>query len=388
MKTKTVLAKAFIALTLFSALIGAQFVNLTRANPYVYAGEVPPKPDTIPPIISIFYPKNNTAYNVNHVALTFDVSAPTGPTVHSPSITSIHYKADWQQNIVLVYLYGSESYSGSITNGRYNSFSSNLNLTGIPEGNHSVTVSAKYHGSYIPGNALHTLSRNGFTIWGSSSVNFIIDTTPPNISVLTVENRTYDTSDVPLSFTVNEPVSQISYNLDAQGNVTIAGNTTLIGLSDGAHNLTIYATDPAGHTGNSEIICFTVGTPPSISIRSPRNKNYDTADMPLNFTVNERIKWIGYILDGQANNTITGNMTLTGLSEGPHNLTVYAKDTAGNIGTSETVYFSIDKKTELITLGSIFPTKYGYALAAVIMVIIVVMAGYLFVKRKKLGEDK
>jgi len=306
MNTKTVLAKAFIALILLSALIGVQLVNLTKANPYVYGGEVPPKPDTIPPIISIFYPKNNTAYNVNHVALTFDVSAPTGPTVYSPSLRFIYYKTDWQQNEVFVYnKYTSDSYPGRPTKGRYNIFSSNLNLTGIPEGNHSVIVIAIYHGRYIPGNAQHTLSTNGFTITGSSSVNFIIDTTPPNISVLTVENRTYDTSDVPLSFTVNEPVSQLTYNLDEQGNATIAGNTTLIGLSNGAHNLTIYATDPAGH-----------------------------------------------------------------------------------IGYSETVYFSIDKKTEIITLGSSFPMKYGYALAAVIVVIIVAMAGYLFVKRKKLGEDK
>ena len=306
MDTKTVLAKAFIALILFSALIEVQFVDLTRANPYVYGGEVPPKLDTVPPIISIFHPKNNTAYNVNHVALTFDVSAPTGPTVYSPILRFIFYKTDWQQNEVFVYnKYTSDSYPGHPTKGRYNIFSSNLNLTGIPEGNHSVTVFAIYHGRYIPGNLPHTLSSNGFTITGSSSVNFIIDTTPPNISVLTVENRIYDTSDAPLNFTVNEPVSQLTYNLDEQGNVTIVGNTTLIGLSNGAHNLTVYAIDPAG-----------------------------------------------------------------------------------NIGYSETVYFSIDKKTEPITLRSSFPTKYDYALAAALVVIVVVIGGCLFVKRRKLGDGK
>jgi hypothetical protein len=84
------------------------------------------------------------------------------------------------------------------------------------------------------------------------------------------------------------------------------------------------------------------------------------------------------------------------LSAGSHNLTVYAKDTAGNIGCSETVYFSIyekpeektEEKPEPITLGSSFPTKYDYALAAVIVVIIVALAGYLFVKRKKPGEGR
>jgi len=32
---------------------------------------------------------------------------------------------------------------------------------------------------------------------------------------------------------------------------------------------------------------------------------------------------------------------LAGLSSGVHNVTVYAKDAAGNIGASKTVYFSV-----------------------------------------------
>jgi hypothetical protein len=47
-------------------------------------------------------------------------------------------------------------------------------------------------------------------------------------------------------------------------------------------------------------------------------------------------------LDNQANVTITGNTTLSGLSEGTHSITVYANDAAGNIGYSDTVYFSIN----------------------------------------------
>ena len=37
------------------------------------------------------------------------------------------------------------------------------------------------------------------------------------------------------------------------------------------------------------------------------------------------------------------NTTLTGLSYGTHNLTVYAVDVAGNTGTSKTVYFTISE---------------------------------------------
>jgi N-acetylneuraminic acid mutarotase len=84
------------------------------------------------------------------------------------------------------------------------------------------------------------------------------------------------------------------------------------------------------------------GTAPEITVLSPDNKTYDTSSIPLNFTVNEAVSQITYSLDGEENITITGNTTLTGLANGDHNLTIHAKDEAGNVGTSETMYFSVD----------------------------------------------
>jgi len=81
---------------------------------------------------------------------------------------------------------------------------------------------------------------------------------------------------------------------------------------------------------------------PTISILSPENKRYSVNDVPLTFTVSESTSWIGYSLDGQANVTITGNTTLSELPDGSHSLIVYANDTAGNIGYSDSVYFSIE----------------------------------------------
>jgi parallel beta-helix repeat protein len=81
-------------------------------------------------------------------------------------------------------------------------------------------------------------------------------------------------------------------------------------------------------------------TPPTISILSPQNTTYPTSSVPLTFTTNEPTSWIGYSLDDQANVTITGNTTLTGLAIGPHNVIVYANDTYGNTGSSDKVYFT------------------------------------------------
>ncbi len=62
--------------------------------------------------------------------------------------------------------------------------------------------------------------------------------------------------------------------------------------------------------------------------------------------MNKPTSWIGYSLDGQATVTITENTTLSGLSYGSHDLIVYANDTDGNTGTSETIYFTIAQQSE------------------------------------------
>jgi len=81
--------------------------------------------------------------------------------------------------------------------------------------------------------------------------------------------------------------------------------------------------------------------PPTIVVLSPANATYDTTSVSLIFTVDESTSWIGYSLDGAANVTITGNTTVTGLAHGSHRIVVYANDTQGNMGVSNTVYFVI-----------------------------------------------
>jgi nitrous oxidase accessory protein NosD len=79
-----------------------------------------------------------------------------------------------------------------------------------------------------------------------------------SIAVLSPQNTTYTTSDVPLNFTLPESAPNIRYSLDGQNNITTTGNTTLTALANGAHNLTLYADDPFGNTTTSETTHFTV----------------------------------------------------------------------------------------------------------------------------------
>jgi len=97
--------------------------------------------------------------------------------------------------------------------------------------------------------------------------------------------------------------------------------------------------------------------PPCIKILSPKNTIYATSSVPLIFTVDKVTSWIGYTLDGQTNVTIFGNITLNSLEDGAHYVVVYANDTAGRMGASCRVYFSVDTKPPNITNVCQFPPK-------------------------------
>ena len=260
---KQVLTAAFISALLLSAIAGTQFAKLGRANPYirdyVREGEVSPPEGTQPPAITILNPNNNTAYASNNVAFTFNVSIPESNEV-SLSITEIYYKASWQSSNTSVDLRALR-----IANNYRTPTSFSINVT-VADGPRWIVVYAVARGfshetrHEIKG-IYSTTYYIGYKISGSSAVNFTIDTVPPEISVLTMENKTYDTSNVPLSFTVNEPSSQTAYSLDGQDNVTFARDTILTGLSEGEHNVTVFATDEAGNTGASETVTFTVAKP-------------------------------------------------------------------------------------------------------------------------------
>lgn len=174
--------------------------------------------------------------------------------------------------------------------------------------------------------------------------------TPPTIRILSPENKAYTENSIPLIFTISEACSWIGYSLNGQTNATVLANTTLTSLLDGAYWVVVYANDTCGNMGVSNKVDFAVdATSPAIVILSPENKTYSTDAIPLTFTIDEAISWMGYSLDGEANATISGNATLSDLFDGMHYVVVYANDTNGNMGMSNTVYFAVDTTPPNIT---------------------------------------
>ncbi|MGD1993928.1 MAG: hypothetical protein PVI59_12105, partial [Anaerolineae bacterium] len=83
----------------------------------------------------------------------------------------------------------------------------------------------------------------------------VADTTPPTVTISSPTEATYYTQDVPLSFSTSEGVGWCGYALDGGGVVELpdCADTVISGLTDGAHELTVYATDCAGNTGSSSV---------------------------------------------------------------------------------------------------------------------------------------
>jgi len=93
-----------------------------------------------------------------------------------------------------------------------------------------------------------------------NSTHYLLKTTPPRIMLLSPLNQTYNQTTISLTFSVDKPVNWINYSLDGQKNITVVGNSTL-SVSQGFHNVAVYANDTFGNMGVSETVDFTVGVP-------------------------------------------------------------------------------------------------------------------------------
>jgi hypothetical protein len=136
-----------------------------------------------------------------------------------------------------------------------------VELSALSEGSHSLRA------VLICSGLMRSLPSNDGTVYFTIDTNGVdvnpepmIDSTPPNIPYVSLENAICNCSDVSLNFTISEYPSLVTYTLDGAGNITIAGNTTLTGLSVGAHNLTIYAWDATGNAGASRTVKFDVAS--------------------------------------------------------------------------------------------------------------------------------
>jgi hypothetical protein len=161
---------------------------------------------------------------------------------------------------------------------------------------------------------------------------------------------------------------------------TYFGTVVMPKLSEGEHNVTAWVKANQNYISYavpwwaafSKTVTFNVDTtPPAVTVLSPTNQTYMFGEVPLDFSLNESCPKISYSLDGMANVSAAGNLTLASLSAGMHNVTVYAWDNNDNVGSSQTVNFYVEASTLPV-------------LIAVVTLVSIIAAGLLvyFVKKR------
>ena len=243
----------FLLIILLSLILYNQKIDLAKANPAINGISLP--------IVQVQSPLNNETYRSNNVTLSF----------------SLYPLEDWwfQWNEVLnvTVILDNETLPDSYTIpvnsdlSSYSGFTDSISLPALTDGTHTLQLTA-WCLTNDSNPTLPFYDANLYYNSSSSVVSFNVDT-GPKVAILPIENLTapivkdenYSAATVALNFTLNKPVSKITYSLDGQANVTIAGNTTLTNLPYGEHNVTVYATDVYGGIGASNTIVFTISQP-------------------------------------------------------------------------------------------------------------------------------
>ena len=241
---------------------GASYLNIEISPQSVGAN---------PPTITILSPENSKTYGSN---ITLHCNISVGDVIlrnMSCSIENLFYQGDWENNqtkVVRLQLNPNGPYWDTIITGTVNSnlteFSTSLKVP--TEGKHSITFWAAESGNYQVNVGKRFPSLEGINIYtfhinSSKTVTFTVDNSSPEIRILSIENKTYNTSSIPLVFALDKSNTQLSYSIDGLPNRTIAGNSSITGLQNGKHNVTVYAQDDFGNKGMSETVFFNVNAP-------------------------------------------------------------------------------------------------------------------------------
>ncbi len=211
-----------------------------------------PVPEGVYVTINVASPTENAVYHTGTINVNFYATI-DGPASLSMGVHIIStYQGDWmQESAWCPFPPGFDFAEGYMRP----SMQRNFTINDIPFGEHMLNITVSGLGGYWE-NGTEYLFNTQKTV----SVRFAIPTNP-TITFTSLQNATFETSSVPLNFTVDYPVTEMSFCLDGQEPMSISGNTTLTDLANGQHNVTVSATSKYGYSGLSEALFFNVNAP-------------------------------------------------------------------------------------------------------------------------------
>jgi hypothetical protein len=220
---RTALALTLILSLLASMIAGMQTLRIAKAN-FLPA-----------PSIEIICPNYYEPYHSNYVMAQIDVRV----LQDSLEIISISYSLDDKTCVSLTNItksslvtFGPDGY-GFVVSTRFI-------LKNLSEGNHTLKAySLDSSGNNMSTSMMFTVD---LSYWSPYPYN------NPRLLLLSPENQTYSGSELPLVFFMNGEIQSAYYFLDKEGiePVSVNGNVTLTGLSEGSHEIYVCASNGIG----------------------------------------------------------------------------------------------------------------------------------------------
>jgi len=232
--------------------------------------------------------------------------------------------------------------------------SSFSDITTEQDGEHTVTV---------------LLQSSTTTI--QSSVNVIVDTTPPSSFLISFPNQlgfVGTATPIILGTVFDATTTTVAVSFDGGSllpadDVVIGSNwslTTLTPLTQGAHEIQATATDSAGNIAISSLRAFTIDSIfPVVTISSPLNSAIIAIATPtiLGTVIDATPTTVGVSFnephDSFITATVTGSnwsLTSSGLADGSYDLVARATDSAGNTVDSATTSITVDTTPPTVSI--------------------------------------
>ena len=166
------------------------------------------------------------------------------------------------------------------------------------------------------------------------------DTTPPNLTIISPENITYNTKNIQINLINSSDAQSVWWN-NGTANITYLA-PIYFNFSEGSNIFYAYANDSFGNINKTTAIFFVDSVYPIVNTTYPQNTTYNQIITSMNYTVSDTNLQACWFYNGTANNTIAcGTNITTNLfsNEGSNTWIVYANDTAGNINFSSVTFF-------------------------------------------------
>jgi hypothetical protein len=262
-------------------------------------------------------------------ALVIDTTPPETLIVSGPQSPS--------NSIIATFVFSATepaTYQASVDGGAYSASTGSVIVLG--DGAHTLQVkAADFAGNVDPTPATY--------MW-------VLDTMPPDTAITSGPSGSVSSTSAAFDFTNSEGYSTFEVSLDGAAFVAASGPVTFNGLAQGAHTFAVRAIDqggnvdasPANRSWTVDTIAPDIPAFPALANDTGTAGDQVTSNPTITYPTPAAGDVLLYRLDSGSFSTTAPVLATDGSAEGQHTITITARDTAGNIGATSSLTFTLD----------------------------------------------